>query len=75
MSPMQAVQSATIVAARLIGWDDRLGSVAPGKYADLVAIDGDAMVNLESFANVAFVMKDGVVYKDGGQPVGRAVPR
>ncbi|HEY8105523.1 MAG TPA: amidohydrolase family protein [Gemmatimonadales bacterium] len=75
MSPMQAVQSATIVAARLIGWEDRLGSVAPGKYADLVAIEGDAMVNLESFANVAFVMKDGVVYKDGSQPVGRAVPR
>ena len=75
MSPMQAVQSATIVAARLIGWDDRLGSLAPGKYADLVAIDGDAMANLESFANVAFVMKDGVVYKDGGQPVGRAAPR
>ncbi len=75
MTPMQAVQSATIVAARLIGWDDRLGSLAPGKYADLIAIDGDAMANLESFMNVAFVMKDGLVYKDGGQPVGRAVTR
>jgi imidazolonepropionase-like amidohydrolase len=73
MTPMQALQSATIVAAQLIGWDDHLGSVAPGKYADLVAVDGDAMANLESFQKVAFVMKNGVVYREGGQPVGRAV--
>ena len=75
MTPMQALQSATIVAAQLIGWDDRVGSVAPGKYADLVAVDGDAMANLESFQKVLFVMKNGVVYKDGGQPAGRAVAR
>jgi len=75
MTPMQAVQSATIVAAQLIGWEDRVGSVAPGKYADLIAVDGDAMTNLESYMKVAFVMKNGVVYKDGGQPVGRAVAR
>ncbi|HTC24800.1 MAG TPA: amidohydrolase family protein [Gemmatimonadales bacterium] len=75
MTPMQAVQSATIVAARLIGWDEHIGSLAPGKYADLIAVDGDAMANLESFVNVAFVMKDGVVYKAAGQPIGRAVPR
>ena len=52
-----------------------MGSVAPGKYADLVAVDGDAMANLESFQKVAFVMKNGVVYREGGQPVGRAVAR
>ena len=75
MTPMQAVQSATINAARLIGWDDRLGSIAPGKYADLIAVDGDAMANLESFSKVGFVMKNGVVYKQAGQPVGRAVPQ
>jgi len=75
MTPMQAVQSATIVAAQLIGWDDRVGSIAPGKYADLVAVDGDAMASLETFQKVAFVMKNGVVYKDGGQPAGRAVAR
>jgi imidazolonepropionase-like amidohydrolase len=73
MTPMQAVQSATIVAARLIGWDSRVGSVAPGKYADLVAVDGDALANLESFTKVTFVMKNGVIYKMAGQPVGRAV--
>jgi len=75
MTPMQALQSATIVAAQLIGWDDRVGSIAPGKYADLVAVDGDAMASLEAFQKVAFVMKNGVVYKDGGQPAGRAVAR
>ena len=74
MTPMQAVQSATIVAARLIGWDSRVGSVAPGKYADLVAVDGDPLANLESFTKVTFVMKNGVIYKMAGQPVGRAVP-
>jgi imidazolonepropionase-like amidohydrolase len=73
MTAMQAVQSATIVAAQLIGWADRLGSIAPGKYADLVAVDGDAMANLEIFQKVAFVMKNGVVYKEAGRPVGRAV--
>lgn len=73
MTPMQAVQSATIVAARLIGWDDRVGSIAPGKYADLIAVDGDALANLESFSKVTFVMKNGVIYKTGGQPTGRAV--
>jgi imidazolonepropionase-like amidohydrolase len=72
MTPMQAVQSATIVAARLIGWDSRVGSVAPGKYADLVAVDGDALANVESFTKVTFVMKNGVIYKMAGQPVGRA---
>jgi imidazolonepropionase-like amidohydrolase len=73
MTPMQALQSATIVAARLIGWADRLGSIAPGKYADLIAVDGDGLANLDSFSKVTFVMKDGVVYKSAGQPTGRAV--
>jgi imidazolonepropionase-like amidohydrolase len=73
MTPMQALQSATIVAARLIGWDDRLGSIAPGKYADLIAVDGDGLANLDSFSKVTFVMKNGVVYKSAGQPAGRAV--
>jgi len=71
MTPLQAVQSATIVAARLIGWDDRLGSIAPGKYADLVAVNGDALANLESFSKVAFVMKNGVIYKEAGREVGQ----
>jgi imidazolonepropionase-like amidohydrolase len=63
MTPMAALQSATIVAAQLIGWQDRVGSIAPGKYADLVAVPGDAMADLSSFEHVAFVMKGGVIVK------------
>ena len=63
MSPMQAIQSATISAADLIQWRDSIGSITPGKYADIIAVQGDAMSDLASFSKVAFVMKGGVVYK------------
>jgi len=63
LTPMQALQSATIWAAQLMQWDDRLGSLAPGKYADIIAVDGDALPDLRSFMKVGFVMKGGVVYK------------
>jgi imidazolonepropionase-like amidohydrolase len=63
MTPMQAIQSATIVAAELMGWEDRVGSIEPGTYADLIAVPGDALEDLSSFADVAFVMKGGEVCK------------
>ena len=63
MTPMAALQSATIVAAELMGWTDRIGSIAPGKYADIVAVEGDALADLSSFSKVPFVMKGGTVYK------------
>ena len=63
MTPMGAIQSATIVAAELMGWSDRVGSIKPGKFADLIAVEGDAMADLASFAKVAFVMKGGMIYK------------
>ena len=63
MTPMQAIRSATLSAAELMGWDDRVGSLAPGKHADLVAVQGDVLANLETLENVGFVMKGGVVYK------------
>jgi imidazolonepropionase-like amidohydrolase len=72
MTPMQAIQSATITAAQLLRWDDRLGSITPGKYADLIAVQGDAMADLKSFRNVGFVMKGGAVVKWDGQAGGRA---
>ena len=52
-----------IRAAELMGWEDRVGSIAPGKYADLIAVEGDALADLRSFMRVGFVMKGGVVYK------------
>ena len=64
MTPMQAIQSATINAAQLMQWEDRVGSIAPGKFADIIAVEGDAMADLRSFEKVGFVMKGGVVYKN-----------
>ena len=63
LTPMQAIQSATISAAQLMQWEDRVGSISPGKYADIIAVEGDAMADLRSFSKVGFVMKGGVVYK------------
>ena len=63
MSPMQAIQSATINAAQLMRWDDRVGSIGPGKFADIIAVEGDVLADLGRFMNVAFVMKGGAVVK------------
>jgi imidazolonepropionase-like amidohydrolase len=63
MTPMQAIQSATISAADLMQWQDSVGSLTPGKYADIIAVEGDALADLRSFAKVGFVMKGGMVYK------------
>ena len=63
MTPMQAIQSATISAAELMQWKDSVGSLTPGKYADIIAVEGDALADLRSFMKVGFVMKGGTVYK------------
>jgi imidazolonepropionase-like amidohydrolase len=63
LTPMGALQAATIRAAENIGWEDRVGSLAPGKLADVIAVRGDALGSLEVLSDVPFVMKGGVVYK------------
>jgi imidazolonepropionase-like amidohydrolase len=63
MTPMQALQSATINAATLIGWQDKVGSIAAGKSADIIAVEGDGLADISRYTNVAFVMKTGTVYK------------
>lgn len=63
MSPMQALQSATIDAARMMGWDQEIGSLSQGKFADLVAVQGDGLKDIGRFKSVAFVMKGGTVVK------------
>lgn len=63
MTPMQAIRSATLVAAELMGWQDRVGSVEPGLFADLIAVPRDALEDLDRFGDVAFVMKGGEVVK------------
>jgi imidazolonepropionase-like amidohydrolase len=63
MTPMQAIQSATIRAAELLDKDDHLGSIAPGYTADLVAVKGDPLTDIRVLENVAHVVKDGVLVK------------
>jgi len=63
MSPAQAIRAATSEAAQLMGWQDRVGSVEPGKFADLVAVAGDPIADITELERVRFVMKGGQVFK------------
>ena len=63
MTPMQAIQAATTNAADLLGHSDVIGSIKPGKYADVVAVAGDPLQDISILERVQFVMKDGKVYK------------
>ncbi len=63
MTPLEAIQAATIHAADLIGWPADVGQVAEGYYADLIAVRGNPMDDIRELEDVRFVMKDGVVYK------------
>ena len=62
-TPLQAIQSATINAADLLGWSDRIGRIQAGYYADLVAVSGDPLQDVSRLEHVDFVMKGGVVAK------------
>ncbi len=63
MPAMAAIRSATAVTAELLGVDDRLGTLEPGKLADVVAVRGDPLADIKLLQDVRFVMKEGVVYK------------
>jgi imidazolonepropionase-like amidohydrolase len=65
MTPMQAIQTATTEAANLIGWNDRVGTVSPGAYADLIAVAGNPLADITELERVMFVMKAGVIVKGG----------
>jgi imidazolonepropionase-like amidohydrolase len=62
--PMHAIEAATRVAAEAIGWDDRVGTVAAGKYADLIAVSGDPLADITELERVVWVMKGGYVHRD-----------
>jgi imidazolonepropionase-like amidohydrolase len=64
LTPMQAIQAATVNAADLLGWSDRVGQLSAGHFADLVAVSGDPLKDVTELERVKFVMKGGVVYKD-----------
>ena len=63
MTPMQAIQAATSSAADLLGHSKEVGSIKPGKFADLIAVTGDPLKDVSVLENVEFVMKDGTIYK------------
>jgi imidazolonepropionase-like amidohydrolase len=66
MTPLQAIQSATVNAADLMNWTEKTGSLDAGKWADIIAVDGNPLADVKILQNVKFVMKSGQVYKEPG---------
>jgi imidazolonepropionase-like amidohydrolase len=64
MSPVAAIQSATVTDAEMMGWQDRIGSVEKGKFADIIAVSGDPLKDISELQRVKFVMKGGQVIKN-----------
>jgi len=64
MSPLQAIQTATVNDADLLGWSDKIGTLEPGKWADIIAVDGDPLQDITVLQHVKFVMKGGEVVKN-----------
>ena len=64
LPPLVAIQAATVNAADLLGWSDRVGTLEPGKFADIVAVDGDPVADVSTLEHVRFVMKGGEVIKN-----------
>ena len=65
MPELETIRSATLTTAQLLNIDDRLGTIEPGKLADIVAVNGDPSKDITAMTAVSFVMKDGVIYKSG----------
>jgi imidazolonepropionase-like amidohydrolase len=66
MTPRQAIHAGTLLAAELLGWQDRIGSLEPGKLADIIAVDGDPLADISALERVVFVMKDGDIIERPG---------
>ena len=64
MTPAQAIQTATTVAAEMMGWQDHLGSIEKGKFADVVAVTGDPLKDITELERIKFVMKGGQVIRN-----------
>jgi imidazolonepropionase-like amidohydrolase len=64
MTPLQAIQAATINAADLMGWADQVGAIEPGKFADLIAVDESPLADIKQLEHVRFVMKGGAVVRN-----------
>jgi imidazolonepropionase-like amidohydrolase len=64
MKPIDAIRSATLSAAELLGWEKQVGAIEPQFFADIIAVEGDPLQNVAALEHVRFVMKDGRVYKN-----------
>jgi len=64
LSPLDAIRAATTTASELMGWQDKVGSVEPGKFADIIAVPGDPLLDISQVEHVKFVMKGGIVIKN-----------
>jgi imidazolonepropionase-like amidohydrolase len=64
MPPLDILRAVTTNAAEMLGWQDRVGAVEPGKFADLVAVAGDPIADIGELERVRFVMKDGQVVRN-----------
>ena len=74
MTPMQAIRAATGVAAHHMGWSDRVGALAPGRYGDLIAVRGDPLTDITMLERVAVVVKGGGIAKSGDTPLTSGAP-
>jgi imidazolonepropionase-like amidohydrolase len=63
MAPLAALQAGTVNGAKLLGWQDRIGALKPGYFADVIAVPGDPLADISVLTKVSFVMKGGVVYR------------
>ncbi len=64
MSSLMAIESATMEAAALMGWSDRVGAIEPGKFADLIAVEGNPLEDIKQLEHVKFVMKGGQIVRN-----------
>jgi imidazolonepropionase-like amidohydrolase len=71
MTSSQAIRAATFYAADLIGRSKDVGTIEPGKYADIIAVNADPLADVRALENVSFVMKGGVVYKNQANTTSR----
>ncbi len=63
MTPMQAIQAATSVAAKFMGWSDRVGALEAGRYGDLIAVRNDPLADISALQKVEVVIKGGLIFK------------
>jgi len=64
MSPLQAIQAATLGNAELFGLSDKIGSITVNKFADIIAVDGNPLQDIKELETIDFIMKNGIVYKN-----------